>query len=185
VQIFGGHGYIRDHGMEQLVRDARITQIYEGANGVQALDLVGRKMPAHAGRLLRQFFHPVAEFIAAHQNDEQLGPFAQNLGKSFGRLQQATLQIARVGMGKPDEAGAASYDYLKLFALVAQAYMWARMVKIALPVAGTDKDHDGFYKAKIGTARFFFDRMLPETGARLSAILAGGKSMMEFEDASF
>jgi butyryl-CoA dehydrogenase len=185
VQIFGGHGYIRDHGMEQLVRDARITQIYEGANGIQALDLVGRKMPAHAGRLLRQFFHPVANFIAANQTDEQLGPFTQNLAKAFGRLQQATLQIARVGMGKPDEAGAASYDYLKLFALVAQAYMWARMVQIALPLAGTDKDHDGFYKAKIGTARFFFDRMLPESGARLSAILAGGKSMMEFEDASF
>jgi butyryl-CoA dehydrogenase len=185
VQIFGGHGYIRDHGMEQLVRDARITQIYEGANGIQALDLVGRKMPAHAGRLMRQFFHPVSEFIAAKSGDANLGPLVQNLAKAFGRLQQATLHIAQVGMGKPDEAGAASYDYLRLFGLVATAYMWARMAEIAYPKVASKEDDTGFYKAKIGTARFFFDRMLPESGARLSAILAGGKSMMEFEDALF
>ncbi len=185
VQIYGGHGYVRDHGMEQFVRDARITQIYEGANGIQALDLVGRKLSAHAGRLLRQFFHPVADFVAAHSNDEGLGPFAQGLGKAFGRLQQATLKIAQVGMAKPDEAGAAATDYLRLFGLVAMAYMWARMVQIALPKVGTDQDPTGFYKAKVGTARFFFDRMLPESGARLSAILAGGKSMMEFDDAAF
>jgi butyryl-CoA dehydrogenase len=183
VQIFGGHGYIRDHGMEQLVRDARITQIYEGANGIQALDLVGRKLPAHAGRLMRQFFHPVSEFIAAKSGDADLGPMVQNLAKAFGRLQQATLHIAQVGMGKPDEAGAASYDYLRLFGLVATAYQWARMAEIAFPKA--KEDETGFYKAKISTARFFFDRMLPESGARLSAILAGGKSMMEFEDALF
>ena len=185
VQIFGGHGYIRDHGMEQLVRDARITQIYEGANGIQALDLVGRKMPAHAGRLMRQFFHPVSEFIAAKSSDADLGPFVQNLAKAFGRLQQATLHIAQVGMGKPDEAGAASYDYLRLFGLVATAYQWARMAEIAFPKVANKEDETGFYKAKIGTAKFFFDRMLPESGARLSAILAGGKSMMEFEDALF
>ena len=186
VQIYGGHGYIRDHGMEQLVRDARITQIYEGANGVQALDLVGRKMPAHAGRLLRQFFHPVAAFVALHgEDDDGLGSFAQGLGKAFGRLQQATLRIAQIGQAKPDEAGAAATDYLRLFGLVAMAYMWARMVQLALPKVAADQDPTGFYKAKIATARFFFDRMLPESGARLSAILAGGKSMSEFDDALF
>jgi len=183
VQVFGGHGYIREHGMEQLVRDARITQIYEGANGIQALDLVGRKLPAHAGRLLRQFFHPVADFVAKHSDDGELGPFAQNLGKAFGRLQQATIKIATVGIAKPEEAGAAATDYLRLFGLVAMAFMWARMVQIALPKA--EGDSTGFYKAKIGTAKFFFDRMLPESGARLSAIMAGGKSMMEFDEAAF
>jgi butyryl-CoA dehydrogenase len=183
VQIFGGHGYVRDHGMEQFVRDARITQIYEGANGIQALDLVGRKMPAHAGRLLRQFFHPVSEFIAENKSDEGMEPFVGGLEKAFGRLQQATLKIAQVGMGKPDEAGAAATDYLRLFGLVAMAYMWARMVKLALPQAAGDAT--GFYKAKIGTAKFFFERMLPESGARLSAIMAGGKSMMEFDEAYF
>ena len=88
-------------------------------------------------------------------------------------------------MGKPDEAGAASYDYLRLFGLVANAYMWAKMAELALPKVAAEEDDTGFYKAKLGTAKFFFDRMLPESGARLSAILAGGKSMMEFEDALF
>jgi alkylation response protein AidB-like acyl-CoA dehydrogenase len=185
MQVLGGHGYIRDNGMEQFARDARITQIYEGANGIQALDLVGRKMPAHAGRLLRQFFHPVADFVSRNSTDANLGPFAQSLGKAFGRLQQATLHIAQVGMGKPDEAGAAATDYLRLFGLVAMAYMWARMVEIAGPKAGTADDPTGFYKAKIATARFFFDRMLPESGARLAAITSGGKAMMEFDDAAF
>jgi butyryl-CoA dehydrogenase len=185
LQIYGGHGYIRDYGMEQLVRDCRITQIYEGANGIQALDLVGRKMPAHAGRLLRQFFHPVADFIAKNGSDEALGPMVQNLAKAFGRLQQATLKIAQIGMAKPDEAGAAATDYLRLFGLVAMAFMWARMAEISLPKIGTAEDAAGFYKAKVNTAKFFFERMLPESGARLSAILAGGASMMEFEDAAF
>jgi butyryl-CoA dehydrogenase len=171
--------------MEQLVRDARITQIYEGANGIQALDLVGRKLPAHAGRLLRSFFHPVADFIAKHGDEAELGPLVQTLGKAFGRLQQATIKIAQVGMAKPDEAGAAATDYLRLFGLVAMAYMWARMAQIALPKIGNGDDPTGFYKAKLGTAKFFFDRMLPESGARLSAIMAGGKSMMEFDDAAF
>jgi butyryl-CoA dehydrogenase len=185
LQIFGGHGYIREHGMEQLVRDARITQIYEGANGIQALDLIGRKLPAHAGRLMRQFFHPVAALVAEKGEDAALGPYVQPLGKAFARLQQATLHIAQTGMAKPDEAGAAATDYLRLFGLVAMAYMWARTAEIALPKAVTAEDPGGFYRAKLQTARFFFDRMLPESGARLSAILAGGKAMMDFDEAWF
>ncbi|MTJ79406.1 MAG: acyl-CoA dehydrogenase [Telmatospirillum sp.] len=185
VQILGGHGYIRENGMEQFVRDARIAQIYEGTNGVQALDLIGRKMPAHAGRYLRPFFHPVADLIAAKVEDEELGPFVQPLAKAFGRLQQATGQIARGGLAKPEEAAAAATDYLRLLGLVALGYMWVRMVEIALPKAGTDQDPDGFYRNKVVTARFFMDRVLPETGALFSAIMAGGKSMMEFEEAAF
>ncbi|HVI50711.1 MAG TPA: acyl-CoA dehydrogenase C-terminal domain-containing protein [Candidatus Sulfotelmatobacter sp.] len=181
VQVFGGHGYIREHGMEQLVRDCRIAQIYEGANGIQALDLVGRKMPAHAGRFLRQFFHPVGDFIAAHVEDDDLGPFVQPLAKAFVRLQQATGQIARLGMGKPEEAGAAAADYLRLFGLVALAYMWARMAQIALPKAGDDP----FYKAKLGTARFFMERMLPQTSGLFSSLMAGGGSLMEFAEEAF
>ncbi|OIQ96595.1 acyl-CoA dehydrogenase [mine drainage metagenome] len=181
MQVFGGHGFIREHGMEQLVRDCRIAQIYEGANGIQALDLVGRKMPAHAGRYLRAFFHPVGDFIAAHVEDDELGPFVQPLAKAFVRLQQATGQIARVGLAKPEEAAAAATDYLRLFGLVALAYQWARMAQISLPKA----DQDPFYRAKLGTARFFMERMLPQTGGLFSALMAGGGALMDFPEDAF
>ncbi len=185
LQVFGGHGYIREHGMEQLVRDARIAQVYEGTNGVQALDLIGRKLPAHAGRYLRAFFHPVSALIEAKVEDEQLGSFVQPLAKAFVRLQQATGQIARVGMAKPEEAAAAATDYLRLLGLVALAYMWVRMVEVALPKIGSPADSDGFYRAKVATARFYMERVLPQSGALFSAIMAGGQSMMAFEEDAF
>ena len=181
LQVYGGHGYIRDHGMEQLVRDARICMIYEGANGIQALDLVGRKMPAHMGRFLRQFFHPVQDFIEANAADPKVLPLA----KSFAALQQATAHIATVSQNDPEEAGAAATDYLRLMGLVALGFMWARTAKIAeakLPTADSDA---GFYRAKLTTAQFFADRLLPQTGALWSSIKAGKASMMELEDAAF
>ncbi len=181
VQVLGGHGYIREHGMEQFIRDCRIAQIYEGANGVQALDLVGRKMPAHAGRYLRSVFHPISEYIETNKNKPELADFIGPLAKAFGRLQQATLHVARVGMARPDEAGAAASDYLRLFGLTTLAYLWARMAEISLPQA----EGDTFHKAKVLTARFYMERLLPQTGALLSAVTAGGKSMMAFEEAAF
>ena len=181
VQVFGGHGYIREHGMEQLVRDARITQIYEGANGVQALDLVGRKMPAHAGRYLRQVFHPISAYIEQMIEKEGMAEFIEPLAKVFGRLQQATAQVARAGLAKPDEAGAAATDYLKLMGFTLVAYQWARMAEISLP----KQSGDAFYRAKVSTARFFMERLLPQATAHFQAIMAGGKTMMAFEDASF
>ncbi|MBB4200771.1 acyl-CoA dehydrogenase [Rhodoblastus sphagnicola] len=180
VQVFGGHGYIRDHGMEQFIRDGRIAQIYEGANGIQALDLVGRKMPAHAGRYLRTVFHPISDYIEANKSNADLADLIGPLGKAFGRLQQATLHVARVGMARPDEAGAAASDYLRLFGLTTLAYLWARMAEVSLPQAD-----DPFHKAKVLTARFYMERLLPQTGALLSTILAGGKTMMAFEEAAF
>jgi alkylation response protein AidB-like acyl-CoA dehydrogenase len=181
LQVYGGHGYIRDHGMEQLVRDARITMIYEGANGIQALDLVGRKLPAHMGRLMRGFFHPVQEFIEQNAADPKVLPLA----KAFGALQQATAHLAQAGMKDPEEAGAAATDYLRLMGLVALGYMWARTAKIAeekLPAANGEA---GFYKAKLTTAQFFNDRLLPQTASLWSAIKAGKASMMELEEAAF
>ena len=115
VQVFGGHGYIREHGMEQFVRDARIAQLYEGTNGVQALDLVGRKLPQDMGRLLRRFFHPVSAFLEEAQAKPELASFVGPLAKAFGKLQQATALIARRSLKDPDEAGAAATDYLRLF----------------------------------------------------------------------
>jgi len=185
LQVYGGHGYIRDHGMEQYVRDARISMIYEGTNGIQALDLVGRKMPLHAGRLLRGFFHPVNDFIEQHAAHPQLGAMVTGLGKAFGALQLATGYIAAKGMADPEEAGAAATDYLRLMGLVALGFMWAKTAKIAeekLPGANGDA---GFYKAKLTTAQFFNDRLLPQTGALWSAIKAGKASTMELEEAAF
>ena len=181
LQVYGGHGYIRDHGMEQLVRDARICMIYEGANGIQALDLVGRKMPAHMGRFLRQFFHPVQDFIEQNSADPKVLPLA----KSFAALQQATAHLAQVSLKDPEEAGAAATDYLRLLGLVALGFMWAKAAKVAeakLPQANGDA---AFYKAKLTTAQFFADRLLPQTGALWSAIKAGKASMMELEEAAF
>tara|TARA_R110001583_G_scaffold179320_2_gene336028 strand:+ start:128494 stop:130278 length:1785 start_codon:yes stop_codon:yes gene_type:complete len=183
MQVFGGHGYIREWGMEQYVRDARIAQIYEGTNGIQALDLVGRKMGAKAGRYLRRFFHPVQEYIEAHVSDEGLGDFVQPLAKAFMRLQQATAEIAQRGMKNPDEAGAAATDYLRLFGLVAVGFMWARMAEISLQKQ--DEDSDGFYKAKLITARFYMERILPQSGALFSAIMAGSKTMMAMDEDAF
>ncbi|ACK50687.1 acyl-CoA dehydrogenase domain protein [Methylocella silvestris BL2] len=184
MQIMGGHGYIRENGMEQYARDARIAQIYEGTNGVQALDLVGRKLPAHAGRLLRSFFHPVSAYIEANSGDKQLAEFVQPLGKAFQRLQQATAQVARAGMRDPDEAGAAASEYLRLFGLTALAYLWTRMAEVSFSEAQKSED-EKFYAAKIATARFYMQRVLPQTSGLFSSIMAGGKTMMAFDEAAF
>jgi alkylation response protein AidB-like acyl-CoA dehydrogenase len=183
MQVLGGHGYIREWGMEQYVRDARIAQIYEGTNGIQALDLVGRKMGAHAGRYLRRFFHPVLAFIEAKSEDPAMGEFVLPLSKAFGRLQQATAELARRGLSDPFEAGAGASDYLRLFGLTALAHVWARMAEVAL--AKQADDPTGFYRAKLTTARFFMQRLLPQTGPHLQAVLAGGAVLREMEDAAF
>lgn len=183
LQIYGGHGYIHEWGMEQFARDARIAQIYEGANGIQALDLVGRKMPAHAGRYLRRFFHPIQEFIDEHQNNEFLAEFLGPLAKAFGRLQQATITIAQRGMGDPEEAGAAATDYLRFFALVAHGYLWCRAVLIAQSKLGQGEDE--FYTSKILTARFFIQKILPQTSSLLAIIGSGAKPLMEMADSMF
>ncbi len=185
MQVYGGHGYIRDHGMEQYVRDARISMIYEGTNGIQALDLVGRKMPQHAGRLLRGFFHPVAEFIEQHSAHPQLGPMVTGLGKAFGALQLATGHIAAKGMADPEEAGAAASDYLRLFGLVALGFMWARSAVVALEKLPKANGDAGFYQGKLTTARFYMERILPQAGGLFMAIKSGKASMMEMPEAAF
>lgn len=183
LQVHGGHGYIRETGVEQYVRDARITQIYEGANGIQALDLVGRKMPAHTGRYLRSFFHPVQRWIEEQSTNTELQPFVLSISKAFGRLQLATGHIAQAGLRNPDEGGAAASEYLRLFGLVALGYLWARMAQISIEKQGGDDN--AFYAAKIVTARFFMERVLPQTGSLFAAIMSGSSTMMEFPDETF
>ncbi len=185
VQIYGGHGYIRDHGIEQFVRDARITQIYEGTNGIQALDLVGRKMPEDYGRLMRQFFHPVADFLTAEKENVALADFLPSFMSAFGKLQMSTITIATKGFANPDEAGAAASDYLKLFAYVAVGFMWLKMAKVAaakLPNAG---GRVMFYETKLKTARFYFAKIMPQVNALNLAIMSGAKPVMDFSAEAF
>ncbi len=183
IQIYGGHGYIQEWGMEQFARDARIAQIYEGTNGVQALDLIGRKMPAHTGRYLRQFFHPVEAYLKAHETNTDMAEFVGPLAKAFGRLQQATVGIATKALSNPDEAGAAATDYLRLFALTALAYLWCRAVEVSNQKIGQGDDE--FYEGKIQTARFFMTKILPQSSSLFSQIMSGAKPLMEMPDVRF
>jgi alkylation response protein AidB-like acyl-CoA dehydrogenase len=183
MQVFGGHGYIAEWGMEQLVRDARIAQIYEGANGIHALDLVGRKLPLHDGRLINRFIDLLNDFVAEHDADERMMEFTAPLNKSLGLLRQSTDWIAVAAARDPDEAGAASYDYLRLLALTSMGWMWARSAKVAL--AELDGDNTGFYANKLITGRFFVKRVLPQVSSLADTLMAGADSVMAMEAEHF
>jgi hypothetical protein len=184
-QVFGGHGYIAEHGMEQFVRDARIAMIYEGANGIQALDLVGRKLGANGGRAVQAFFKEVGDFCEANRSDEKMAPFTKGLKKGLNDLQAATMWLMQNAMAKPDNAGAASTDYMHLFGLVALGYMWGRMVKSAQEGLANGSGESTFLEAKLATGRFYFDRVMPESAAHLARISTGADSMMALEAEAF
>jgi acyl-CoA dehydrogenase len=185
-QMLGGHGYIAEHGMEQFVRDARITMMYEGANGIQALDLVGRKLGKDGGRAVMAFFNEVQGFINEHKGDEGMKPYVMPLNTALGHLQQATMWFMQNAMAKPENAGAGATDYMHLFGLVALGYMWCRMVKAAVGKlkAGANGSTERM-NAKLMTARFFMERMLPETAAQLARITSGADSTMALPPEAF
>jgi alkylation response protein AidB-like acyl-CoA dehydrogenase len=185
VQIYGGHGYIREHGVEQFVRDARITQIYEGTNGIQALDLVGRKMGEGMGRLLRRFFHPVGQFLEAEKENPALAELLPFFAKSFAKLQQTSLLIASKGVAKPDEAGAAASDYLRMFALVALGYQWLRMATVAAQLLADGDSRETLLNAKLKTARFYVLKILPQVNALALAIQSGADPIMSLRAEEF
>lgn len=179
MQVLGGYGYIAEYGVEQYVRDARITMIYEGTNGVQALDLVGRKLPVSAGKYLRAFFHPVDKFIAENKENQAMAEFIKPLAKNLEYLQQATMYIAGAGLKNPDDAAAGAVEYQKMFATVALAHIWARQAKVAMEKLSQNTDTDtAFYQAKIDTARFYMQKILPQAGSLLQSIANGSKSVM-------
>ena len=183
-QMFGGHGYIAEHGMEQFVRDARIAMIYEGTNGIQALDLVGRKLPRDGGRAAMAFFAEVAAFAKEHGADEAMKPFIAPLSTSLGHLQQATMWLMQNAMAKPDNAGAGATDYMKLFGLVVFGYMWAKMAKVAQDKIAAG-DAAAYLKTKQVTGRFFMERLLPETAVHLARIQSGSATVMELPAEAF
>ena len=184
-QVFGGHGYIAEHGMEQFVRDARIAQIYEGANGIQALDLVGRKLGKDGGRAILAFFNEVQTYLKERVNNDAMNVYLKPLGQSLGHLQQASMWFMQNAMAKPDNAGAGSYDYMHLFGLVALGYMWCRIAEAALAKLPKANGSAARLNAKLVTARFFMERMLPGTATRLAQIEAGAGSTMELADDAF
>jgi len=177
-QIFGGHGYIREHGMEQFVRDARIAQIYEGTNGIQALDLVGRKLGKDGGRAIQAFFKLVGEEAAAAKGDEQLAPLAAALERALGDLQTATLWLMNNGLSNPNNAGAAAYPYMTLMGIVSLGLMWLRMAKTSAALLADGTDNADFHRNKLMTARFFADRIMPQSNAERRKIEAGADSIM-------
>ncbi|RFB81592.1 acyl-CoA dehydrogenase C-terminal domain-containing protein [Methylovirgula sp. 4M-Z18] len=176
-QMFGGHGYIAEWGMEQFVRDARIAMIYEGANGVQAMDLVGRKLPANGGRAVMGFFAEVGAFIKENEGNEALKPYLASLKQNLGVLQQATMWFMQNAMTKPDNAGAGASDYMHLFGLVALGFMWVQIARTAVAKKADNADVAKM-DAKLLTAKFYMERVLPETATRLARITSGADTVM-------
>jgi hypothetical protein len=184
-QVFGGHGYIVDTGVEQFVRDARIAMIYEGANGIQALDLVGRKLPRDGGRAVLAFFDEVGAFAKQHAADAAMQPYAAPLEKALGRLQAASMWLMQNAVGQPDNGAAGARDYMHLLGLTAIAYMWARIAKVAQEKLAAGAAPPEAMQAKLITARFYMERVLPETGTLLVRIQAGAESTMALPAESF
>ncbi|HEX3938232.1 MAG TPA: acyl-CoA dehydrogenase C-terminal domain-containing protein [Xanthobacteraceae bacterium] len=183
-QVFGGHGYIAEHGMEQFVRDARIAMLYEGANGIQALDLVGRKLPKDGGRALQSFFGEVTAYIKDHNADAAMAPFIAPLNQALGELQQATMWFLQNALGNPDNAGAGATDYMHLFGLVALGYMWCLIAEAAKGNAAGG-GQGARMTERLTTGRFFMERMLPATATHLARIKAGAASTMELPAEAF
>jgi alkylation response protein AidB-like acyl-CoA dehydrogenase len=192
LQCYGGHGYIREFGMEQFVRDARIAQIYEGTNGVQAMDLIGRKVPEGNGRLVKRLLAIVQRDLAAAQGDPRLKDLATPLGDAVRALQQATMTVMGRAQQNPNEAGAVAAEYLRLFGLVATGWMWLKMSAVAhakLAAAAESgaqlNGHGAHYEAKIKTARFYFAKLLPQVYALQAQIASGAAPVMELDAAAF
>jgi alkylation response protein AidB-like acyl-CoA dehydrogenase len=177
-QVFGGHGYIREWGMEQFVRDARIAQIYEGTNGVQAMDLVGRKLAKDGGRGVRAFFELVGRDIAEAKAAGDPAGVAEALEKAVGHLQGATMWLAQNGMADPNNAGAGAYAYMQLMGLVSLGWMWLKMAGISARLKNEGGEDQAFHEAKIATARFFAERELVVAGALRRKVEAGADSLM-------
>ena len=184
-QVYGGHGYIEEWGMSQYVRDARIAQIYEGTNGVQAMDLCGRKLASKGGAAIQAFFKAVGEDIAAAKEDEHLGAMAEQLEKALGQQQAATMWFMQNAMQNPNHLGAGAHHYMHIMGIVTLGWMWLRMAKVAQTALASGSDDKAFYEAKLATARYYMDRYLPDAGALRRKLEAGSESMMALGEEAF
>ncbi len=178
LQVFGGHGYIAEWGIEQMVRDARINMIYEGTNTIQALDLLGRKILMDNGAKMKKFGKMVQDFVDAEGTNEAMAEFITPLADIGDKVTKLTMEVGMKAFQSPEEVGAAAVDYLRVTGHLIYAYFWARMAKVALE---KESSGDPFYKAKLATARFYFAKLLPETAAHIRSARAGAKSLMEMD----
>jgi hypothetical protein len=184
MQVHGGSGFTEHFPVSQYLRDCRIALIYEGTNGIQALDLVGRKLAADGGRGVMGFFAELDAFVAAHEGEAALKPFTEGLAKAKAELQEATMWLMQNGLANPDNAGAASTDYLHLFGLTALAYMWSMMAVTAQAKIGAGS-HDPLYAEKLAVGRYYIARVLPETSGRLAKLKTGAETLMALPAESF
>ncbi|KZY90375.1 acyl-CoA dehydrogenase, partial [Oleiphilus sp. HI0073] len=182
VQVFGGHGFIQEWGMEQIVRDTRIALLYEGTTGIQALDLLGRKILMSQGASLRNFTKQVHKFCQANEDNAELKPFIEKLSTLNKEWGDITMKVGMTAMQNRDEVGAASVDFLMYSGYVCLAYFWAQMVKVAQEKLASGTTETGFYTAKVQTAKFYYDRILPRTAAHAQMVLAGGESIMAIDE---
>ncbi|HVY02338.1 MAG TPA: acyl-CoA dehydrogenase C-terminal domain-containing protein [Caulobacterales bacterium] len=184
-QIFGGHSFIEETGVAQFVRDARIAMIYEGANGIQALDLVGRKLAQNGGRAVFAFFAEIDAFVKENEANQAMKPNLDALALTKSQLQEGTQWLMANAMSDFENAGAASHDYLNLFGIAALAYMWAQMVKAALAAKANGAGADPFYDRKLATGRYYAERLAPEAGAHLAKLKAGAGALMALPAEAF
>ncbi len=184
MQVHGGSGYTEHFPASQYLRDARITMIYEGTNGIQALDLVGRKLPANGGRAIMSWFADIDAFVGENGEDEAIKPFVDGLADAKKKLQEATMWLMQNGMANPDNAAAASTDYLHIFGLTAYAFLWAQMAKAAQEKIAAG-DADPYYANKLMTGRYFVERILPDAGAHLKKLKSGAEVLMQMPAEAF
>ena len=184
-QVYGGHGYIEEWGMSQFVRDARIAMIYEGANGIQALDLVGRKLGANGGRAIFAFFNEIDDFVHNNEDDADLKEFLDVLTSTKAQLQDGTMWMMQNGMTNFDNAGAASHDYLNLFGITALTYMWALQAKAAYAAKKNGGGSDPYFDTKIATGRYFLARIAPDANAHLAKLKSGAGPVMALAAEAF
>jgi hypothetical protein len=182
MQVFGGHGYIRQTGVEQFVRDARINMIYEGTNTIQGLDLLGRKVLGDNGARLRKFGKLIAEFVEEEGTNEAMQEFVNPLADLGDKVTKLTTELGMKAFGNADEVGAAAVDYLRICGHLVFAYFWARMAKVAL---AKQAGGDPFYTAKLHTARFYFAKLLPETAGLIRSARAGAATLLAMDEALF
>jgi len=184
MQVHGGSGYTEHFPASQYLRDARITMIYEGTNGIQALDLVGRKLPSNGGRAIMSWFADIDAFVAENGADEAIKPFVDGLADTKKKLQDGTMWLMQNGMANPDNAAAASTDYLHIFGLTALAYMWAQMARSASAKIAAG-DTDPYYVTKLQTGQYFVERILPDAGAHLAKLKTGAEVLMQMPAEAF
>ncbi|HEX7784058.1 MAG TPA: acyl-CoA dehydrogenase C-terminal domain-containing protein [Sphingobium sp.] len=184
-QVYGGHGYIVENGVEQYVRDARIAQIYEGTNGIQAMDLIGRKLPANGGRAIQALFKIIASEVATGKANPKTAAIAEGLEKANGQLQAATMWLMQNAMTNPDNAGAGAHSYMHIMGIVATGLMWLRMASAAAALQDAGEGNAKFLEAKLITARFFAERIMPDAGALRRKIEGGAETLMALEPEMF